>query len=136
MMLVSNIQTLLNSSLKDEEWRIRLVVGGDKLEYISDSGSPTTDLIGTKLLLNIFIPDAHNGARFASMDLKDMFLHMEMWKSEYMKAPYKCFPTDIKIRYNLDKIIHNDYVYIKTQKGMYGLKKAEVLAYTQVSTPS
>ena len=37
--------------LKDEKWRIRLVVGGDRLEYYSDSGSPATDLTETKLLL-------------------------------------------------------------------------------------
>ena len=105
------------------------------MEYIYDSGSPAADLIGTKLLLNIFISDAHNGARFSSMDLKYMFLHMELEKSEYMKVPYKCFPTDIKKTLNLDKIIHNDYVHIKTQKGMHGLKQATVLAYTHVSTP-
>ena len=39
--------------LKDEEWRIRLVVGGDKLSYYEDSGSPATDLTETKLLFNI-----------------------------------------------------------------------------------
>ena len=41
--------------LKDEEWRIHLVVGGDKLEYFSDSGSPAADLTETKLLLNSVI---------------------------------------------------------------------------------
>ena len=30
--------------LKKEKWRIRLVVGGDKLDYNFDSGSPATDL--------------------------------------------------------------------------------------------
>ena len=50
-----------------------------------------------------------------------------------MKVPYKYFLADIKIRYNLDKSVHNSYVYIKIQKGIYGLKQAVVLAYTQVS---
>ena len=35
-------------SLKDEIWRIRLVVGGDKLEYKFDSGSTAIDLLKTK----------------------------------------------------------------------------------------
>ena len=56
--------------LKDEEWRICLVIGGDKLEYSSDSGSPATDLTETKMLLNSIISDANKGARFASMDSK------------------------------------------------------------------
>ena len=35
--------------LKSEHWRIRLVVGGDKLVYDSDAGSPATDMLETKL---------------------------------------------------------------------------------------
>ena len=31
--------------LKEEKWRIPLVVGGHKLDYEFDSGSPTTDFI-------------------------------------------------------------------------------------------
>ena len=34
--------------LNSEEWRIHLVVDGDKLEYEFDSGSPTNDLTETK----------------------------------------------------------------------------------------
>ena len=64
--------------LKDEKWRIRLVVGGDKLPYDSDSGSPAQNLLEMKLLLNSVIFDANIGARFLSMDLKDMFLHTPM----------------------------------------------------------
>ena len=57
--------------LKDEEWRIRLVIGGDKLTYDTDSGSPAIDILETKMLLNSIISDAKKyGARFLSMDLK------------------------------------------------------------------
>ena len=35
--------------LKDEKWRVRSVVGGDKLDYNMDSGSPATDLVETKI---------------------------------------------------------------------------------------
>ena len=64
-----------------------------------------------------------------------MFLHTVMEEPEYMKVNYKYFPLDIRERYNLDELVHsNDYVYIKIQKGMYGLKQAAILAYTQVST--
>ena len=34
--------------LKSESWRTRLVVGGDKLPYFDDSGSPAANLLGTK----------------------------------------------------------------------------------------
>lgn len=68
--------------LKDETWRIRLVVGGDKLPYNADSGSPATDLLETKILTNSVLSDARKyGAKCLSMDLKDMFLHTPMKKS-------------------------------------------------------
>ena len=82
--------------LKLEKWRIRLVVGGDKLEYAEDSGSPATDLTETKVLLNSTISDPKKGAKFLSMDLKDMFLNTPMKEPEYMKIPYKYFPSDLK----------------------------------------
>ena len=33
---------------KSEPWRVRLVVGGDRVEYFADSGSPTTTILETK----------------------------------------------------------------------------------------
>ena len=68
--------------LKSEPWRVRIVVGGDKLPYESDSGSPAADMLETKILFNSVISDARKGARFYSMDLKDMFLHPLMLSSE------------------------------------------------------
>ena len=75
-----------------------LVVGGDRLTYDEDSGSPATDLLETKILLNSVISDAKNGARFLSMDLKDMFLHTPMDKPEFMKVQLKYFPQDISLQ--------------------------------------
>ena len=115
--------------LKDEKLRIRLVVGGDKLPYEADSGSPATDLLEMKLLLNSVISDAHIGVRFLSMDLKDMLLHTPMYSPEFMRVAMKYFPQDIIEKYNLDDIVHNGYISIKIKKGMYGLKQASVLAY-------
>ena len=121
--------------LKDEIKRISLVVGGDKLEFYSDSSPPATGLTETKLLLNCITSNANKGANFASMDLKDMFLHNVMEEPEYMKVNYKYFTHEIRKIYNLDELVHsNDYVYINIQEGMYGLKQAAILVYNEVST--
>ena len=64
-----------------------------------------------------------------------MLLHNLMKKPEYMKVPYKYFSNDIRLHYHLDNLVQsNTYVYIKIQKGAYGLKQAAILAYTQTST--
>ena len=59
--------------LKTEKYRVRLTVGGDKLDYDFDATSPIASLIETKLLLNSVISDSAKGARFMTMDIKDFF---------------------------------------------------------------
>ena len=99
--------------LEDEIWRIRLVVGGDKLPYELDSGSAATDLLEIKLIINSVISDTNIGARFLSMDLKDMFLHIPTYSLEFMKVTIKYFPQDVIEKYNLNGIVHNGYIFIK-----------------------
>ena len=116
--------------LKSEPWRVRIIVGGDKLSYADDPGSPTASIVETKILINSVISHAKHGARFMSLDLKDYFLATPMAHPEYMKVPIRKFPQDIKDKYNLNSIVStNGFVYIKIKKGMYGLKQAAMLAY-------
>ena len=75
------------------------MVGGDELVYEIDDGSPTTDMVETKILLNGVISNKEQKARFATIDLKDMFLHTETAKPEYTcKLTINTFPK------TLDKI--------------------------------
>ena len=115
--------------LKTEKYRIRLVVGGDKLDYNGDSGSPAASLLETKVMINSVLSDAHKGARFMSCDLKDFFLATPMKNPEYMRINYKHFPQDIIDKYNLSSLVSGGYIYVKIKRGMYGLKQAAVLAY-------
>ena len=119
--------------LKSEPWRVRIVVGGDRLTYAKDAGSPTTDMLETKILVNSVIPDAEKGARFFSLDLKDYFLASPMKTPEYMKVSISKCPPDIIKQYNLHSLVTTDgYIYIKIKKGMYGLRQAAILAYDQL----
>ena len=45
--------------LKSEPYCIRITVGGDKLSYPDDAGSPAANLLETKILINSVISDAH-----------------------------------------------------------------------------
>ena len=119
--------------LKSEPWRVRIVVGGDRLTYAEDAGSPTTDMLETKILINSVISDADKGARFLSLDLKDYFLASPMKNPEYMKVHISKFPSDIIQQYHLHSLVTKDgYIYIKIKKGMYGLRQAAILAYDQL----
>ena len=121
--------------LKEQQYRIRLVAGGDKLDYDDDPASPTASLLQSKLLLNSTISDAKDGARFMSADLKDYFLATPMETPEYMRSNIRHIPDDIIAKYNLRNIVTPDgWIYIKIKKGMYGLKQAAILAYQQLVT--
>ena len=119
--------------LKPEPHRIRLVVGGDKLDCDVDAGAPSTNLVEFKILLNSVISESKQGAKFLSCDIKDFFLSSPMSKPKYMKLKYSIFPQDIIDQYKLsEKVAPDGYIYIKIKKGMYGLKEAAVLAYEQL----
>ena len=77
--------------LKSKPNRVRLTVGGDRLSYPSDAGSPSALLLEAKLLINSTISDADTGARFLSADIKDFFLATPMDVPEYMQIHSKCF---------------------------------------------
>ena len=111
--------------LKQEKIRVRLTVGGDKLEYSNDASSPAASMIDAELLIYSTISD-----RFMTVDIKDFFLQSRLPQPEYMKIHIKYFPQDLQIKYNIQHITGVDnYVYCKIQKGMYGLKQAARLAY-------
>jgi hypothetical protein len=118
--------------LKSEPYQVRLVVGGDKLPYDDDAGSPAASLLETKLMVNSTISDVKKGARFMTADLKDHFLASPMDKPEYMFIPTKYIPDDIMQRYKLKDKVTNGCVYVKIKRGMYGLKQAALLAYNHL----
>ena len=50
--------------LKLEKYRVRMTVGGDRLDYPFDSTSPAASLLETKILINSVISNATHGAHF------------------------------------------------------------------------
>ena len=118
---------------KTEKHRVRMVVGGDRLNYAEDAGAPAASLLETKLLVNSVISDSPKGARFFTCDLKDFYLATPMEHPEYMKIPLSSVPDDITNKYNLQQLkTPTNHICIKIKKGMYGLKQAAVLAYNHL----
>ena len=87
------------------------------MNYPSDPGSPTNDMLESNILINSTISDARKGAKFCCADMRDMFLASPMDNPEYMKVLYHHFQTDIRKKYDLDNKVHSDgYIYIKIKK--------------------
>ena len=102
---------------KLEKYRVRITVGGDRLEYAGDAGSPATNMLETKILVNSTISDAERGARMLCADIKDFFLATPMHECEYMKVHVRHIPDDIVKRYNLtEKKTADNHIYIRIKK--------------------
>ena len=109
-------------------------MGGYRLNYPYDAGSPTANLIETKVILNSTISDARHGARFMSDDIKDYFLATTMVRAAFMKVHSRHIPEDIMRKYELhNKFTSDGYVYIHIKKGMYGVKQAAILPYEHLN---
>ena len=115
------------SEHKAEKNQTRLTVGGDRINYPDDCGTPTADLLTVKLLLNSVI--FTKNSKFMTLDIKNFYLNTPLTRYEYLRHRLDNFPEDVIAQYNLKDIVTSDgYVYIEVQKGMYGLPQAGLLA--------
>lgn len=100
-----------------------------------ETASPTANLLETKLFINSVVTDAHKGVQFLGIDIKYFFFLslLPSDQKEYMRIHSKYFDEEFRKLYNITQIITGDgYVYCEIQRGVYGLKQAEILAYEQL----
>lgn len=110
---------------KEETHRTRLTVGGNFINYPDTFSSPTDDMSTVKLLWNSVISTP--GAKFCTMDIANFYLGTKMSLPEYMMLPLDIIPLDIKDQYKLHLKQYNNKVYVRIDKGMYGLPHAGLL---------
>lgn len=115
---------------KKDVHRTRLTVGGNLIDYPGCVTTPTADLELIKMHFNSVISTPN--ARFATFDISNFFLDTEMEKAEYMFLPYTLIPEEIIQQYKLHSKTYNGRVYIKIQRGMYGLKQSGMLAHKKL----
>ena len=117
---------------KDDPNRVRMTAGGNLIFYPGDKSTPSADLTTTKLLFNSVVSTP--GAKFMTIDIKNMYLMSDMPSPEYMKIPVDVIPPEIMDEYNLHNKIHNNHAYCRIDKGMYGLPQAGKLAHDKLKT--
>ena len=102
---------------KSEPNCIRLTVGGDRVNYHEDWGTPTTDILTIKLFLNRTISTP--GVRFITFNVKYFYLMIHMEQYEYMQLKLANLPKDVIKKYNLrERVTKNGYVYLKISQGV------------------
>ena len=112
-------------SQKEEKERTRITVGGDRIDYQGDVSTKTEELTTINLLLNSVVSSA--GTKFMTANVKIFYFNTPMYEPEYMKITVRLIPDEIKVEYKVSKFEHAGYVYVQTNKGMYGLAQAGLL---------
>ena len=105
-----------------ETHRMRLTVGGDRIDYDGTTKTQCARLKIKKVLINSTISTPR--ARFGCIDISNFYYGTPMWIYEYMKIKLCEIPDDVIEYYKLRSIAHNGYVYIEIRQGMPGLKQA------------
>jgi hypothetical protein len=111
---------------KQEKERVRLTLGGDRLDYSGDVATSTADITTFKILINSTL--STEDAAMMMMDIQNYYLGTPLPRFEYMKMLLSRFPEEIIQKYNLTALAVDGWVYIETRTGMYGLKQAGLLA--------
>jgi hypothetical protein len=117
---------------KKEKERVRLTVGGDRLDYSGNVATSTADIKTFKILINSTL--STKDAAMMMMDIKNYYLGTPLPRFEYMKMLLSRFPEEIIQKYNLNDLAVDGWVYIEIRKGMYGLKQAGLLANQLLQT--
>jgi hypothetical protein len=117
---------------KKEKERVRLTVGGDRLDYSGDVATSTADITTLKIIINSTL--STEDAALMMMDIKNYYLGTPLPRFENMKMMLSRFPKEIFQKYNLKALAVDSWVYIEIRKGMYGLKQAGLLANQLLQT--
>ena len=100
---------------KAETHRVRLTVGGYRINYSGDKSTPTAEIQTIKALLNSMISTPN--ATFSTADMKDIYLNTPL----SMCLLINIIPEEIILQYNLRSLVVDGYVYFEIRKGMYEL---------------
>jgi hypothetical protein len=112
-----------------------VTVGGYFLHYPDDYVTPTIDMITVKLHLNNVI--STKNTCYCTIELKDFYLNTPMDQPENMCIKISNLPPNFDKAYNLnDLATNNGTIYVKIQKGMYGLPQVGILAQNPLKNAS
>ena len=104
------------------------MVGGEKLTFYGPVYTPAYNLTTSKLHWNSMI--LNPGAKYLVVDAKNFYLNNTMEKHEYYKIYLRLTPQDVICEYNLmDKKIIG-FLYVREEKGIYGIFQAGIITHT------
>ena len=110
---------------KENSYRIRFTVGGNRIDYPGNIATPVTELVTVNFNLNITI--SYVNIIYVTVDIKYYYHVTPMNYFEYMRIQVKHIPQNIVDQYNFRDLIVSDHVLVGIQEGMYDLPQAGII---------
>jgi hypothetical protein len=111
---------------KSDPNRTRITIGGNRICYPGDVGTPTGSLELVKLLINSVL--SRRGAKFASFDVKNFYLNTPLDRFEYVRVRLEDIPDEFVAEYELLRFARDGWIYFEIRRGVYGLPQSGKLA--------
>ena len=112
--------------MKKEKHRTRTTVGGNKIKYDRDVGTPIYHLETSKIFFNS-VPSRPN-AKPVKIDISNFYLMTPMKDYVCLRMYIQCVPCEIIEEHNLSIFVHNGWAHADIRKVDYGLPQAGILA--------
>ena len=107
---------------KSDPNRTRITIGGNRITFPSDVGTPTASLELAKLVFNSVL--SRPGAKFTTFDICNFYLQTPLDRPEYVRVKLSDIPDEFSHEYNLLAYVRDGWVYFKIRRGVYGLPKS------------
>ena len=114
-------------SHKEYPNRMRITIGGNRICYPGDVGTPTGSLELVKLIINSVL--SHCNACFAAFDVSNFYLATPINRPEFFRIRLEYISKEFIEEYNLIPYSNNWWIYFEIIKGWYVLPQAGMLAF-------
>ena len=111
---------------KEDPNRIQIVAGGNLIDCDGELSVLTANIDTAKLHWNSVVSTAL--AKYMCIDINSFYLSAALEYYEYMKIPLALFPRWIIQQYELERHMHNGYIYLELIRAVWGLPQAGILA--------
>ena len=106
---------------KEEKERTGLTVVWNLLDFTENLSSPTASVTTAKCVFNSVVSTPGAGCQLA--DIKHFNSNKILQDPEFMRISLKIIPQKIIDTYNLKALVDDqEWIYMRINKGMYGLK--------------